>query len=334
MLLSEIASQLDGELLGADIEISGVSTIDEAGARDITFLANPKYKESALATKAGAIIVSEPLEIGASQLVVDHPYLAFTEVLSLVHPPKQHKAGVSKQAHIGSNSHIGPGSTIYPQAYVGENVTIGKDCVIHPGCYIGDSANIGDNTVLHANVVVYEGCHIGNGCILHAGCVIGSDGFGFVWDGEKHRKIPQVGVVIVGNNVEIGSNCSVDRAALTQTVIGSGTKIDNLVQIAHNVVIGDHCILVAQSGIAGSAKLGVGVILAGQAGVGGHITVGDGCTASAKAGIASDLEPGKVVSGYPAMDHKKWLRAQKVYKDLPELIKRIRQLERRVDDLD
>ncbi len=334
MLLSAIANHLDGRLHGDDIEIKGVSTLEEASGSDITFLANPRYRDKVGASRAGAIITSEVLDTGMSQVIVDYPYLAFTETLSLIYPARRHEPGIAAAAHICQSARVDAKACIYPNVYVGENATIAAGCVIHPGCFIGDGASIDSGTVLHPNVTVYNGCRIGSDCIIHAGAVIGSDGFGFVWDGEKHRKIPQVGIVMIGNHVEIGSNCTVDRAALTATMIGNGVKMDNLVQIGHNVVIGDHCILVAQSGVAGSSRLGVGVVLAGQAGVAGHISVGDGCTASAKAGIVSDLKPGQTVSGYPAMDHKKWLRAQKAYKDLPDMLKRIRELERRLDELE
>ena len=333
MLLSEIAQHLGGILLGQDRDISGASTIEEATTSDITFLANPKYKDKVRDTSAGAIIVGEELDIPVAQIIVDNAYLRFAGAVNLLYPEKQHAKGISEQAFVHPDAQVDKSACIYPHVYIGRNAHISKDCVIYPGCFIGDDARIGENTTLNPNVVVYDGCTLGRECIIHAGVVIGSDGFGFVWDGEKHFKIPQKGIVIIGDHVEIGSNCTIDRAALTSTRIGSDVKMDNLVQIGHNVTIGDHTLIVAQSGVAGSARIGRSVILAAQSGVAGHISIGDGCTAAGRAGVASDLAPGKIVSGFPAMDHRQWLRAQKVYKDLPTLLKRVRELERRLDAL-
>lgn len=334
MLLSEIATRLGGSLIGEDREINTASTLDEATAGDISFLANPKYRHKADTTAAGGILVGEDLGLAVSQVVVAEPYLAFAAVLELLYPAKRHTPGISPQASVDASATVDPGVTIYPHVFVGPDAHIHDGCVLHPGCYIGDGVQVGVRTVLHPNVVIYDGCRIGEHCIVHAGTIIGSDGFGFTWDGTCHRKVPQKGIVIVGDHVEIGANCTIDRAALTSTVIGNDVKTDNLVQIGHNVVIGDHCILVAQSGVAGSSRLGRGVTLAGQSGVAGHITVGDGVTAAARTVIVADTEPGKLVSGYPAMDHRHWLRVQKVYRELPDLLKRIRKLERRTEDLD
>lgn len=333
MRLSELTSLLGGRLIGADREIKGVATVEEAGPDDLSFLANPKYKAKALASQAGALIVAEELPGSFSQIIAANPYLAFTQALTILNPVRKPQPGIAAGAHVCAGAMIDPSASVMAGAYIGEGATIAADVIIWPGCFVGDGAQVGARTVLNPNVTVYHGCQLGADCIVHAGVVIGSDGFGFVWDGQQHRKIPQVGVVIVGNNVEIGANCTVDRAALSQTVIGDGTKIDNLVQVAHNVVIGDNCLLVAQCGIAGSTKLGKNVTIAGQAGVLGHITLGDWCVASAKSGVAGDLEAGKVVSGYPAFEHRRWLRAQQSFKDLPDLLKRIRELERKVDEL-
>jgi UDP-3-O-[3-hydroxymyristoyl] glucosamine N-acyltransferase len=334
MLLSEIAQHLGGVLIGQDLDISGASTIEEATTSDITFLANPKYKDKVKDTSAGAIIVSEELDTHLSQIIVDNSYLRFAAAVNLLYPEKHHACVISEQAFVHPDAHVDETACIYPHVYIGRNAHVSQGCVIYPGCFIGDEASIGDATTLYPNVVVYDGCILGTHCTIHAGVVIGSDGFGFVWDGEKHFKIPQKGIVTIGDHVEIGSNCTIDRAALTSTRIGSDVKMDNLVQIGHNVTIGDHTIIVAQSGVAGSARIGRSVILAAQSGVAGHITVGDGCTAAGRAGVASDLAPGKIVSGFPAMDHRQWLRAQKVYKDLPDLLKRVRNLERRLDACD
>jgi len=333
MLLSEIARDIGGTLAGEDREITGASTIEEAAGSDITFLANPKYRDKAGACAAGGIIVGEDLGLSIPQIITPNPYLSFARTLELLYPEKSHVPGISDMSFVHPDASVDESATVYPFVSVGKNARIAQNCVIHPGCVIGDGAVIGRSTTLYPNVVVYDRCRIGEHCILHSGVVIGSDGFGFVWDGSKHFKIPQKGIVIVGDHVEIGSNCTIDRAALTSTRIGSDVKMDNLVQVGHNVTIGDHTIIVAQSGIAGSSHIGKSVTLAAQSGVGGHITIGDGCTAAARAGIANDLPPGKVVSGFPAMDHRQWLRVQKITKDLPDLLKRIRELERRFDAL-
>jgi UDP-3-O-[3-hydroxymyristoyl] glucosamine N-acyltransferase len=334
MLLTEIARHISGTLKGQDRDISGASTIEEALPSDITFLANPKYRDKAGSSAAGGIIVGEEADLPMPQIITSNPYLSFAQVLDLLYPPKTHRPGVSAAAFVHPDAQVDPAAAVYPFACIGEKARVGKGCVILPGCVIGDEAVVEEYTTLYPNVVIYDRCRVGRHCIIHSGVVIGSDGFGFVWDGTRHFKIPQKGIVVIGDHVEIGSNCTIDRAALTSTRIGSDVKMDNLVQIGHNVVVGDHAIIVAQSGVAGSSRIGKSVTLAAQSGVGGHITIGDGCTAAARAGVVSDLPPGKVVSGFPAMDHMQWLRVQKVYKDLPQLLKRIRELERRLDSLE
>jgi UDP-3-O-[3-hydroxymyristoyl] glucosamine N-acyltransferase len=334
MLLSRISEAINGVLKGNDVEITGVSSLNEAGAEQISFLSNPKYTQMALTTKAGAIIVSSLIDKDIPQVLVANPYLGFAHVLKLLYPQKTHKPGVSKMAFVADNAIIGEGSTVFPNVYVGGNSEIGKNCVIYPSCYIGDGCRILDGCTLNPNVVVYDGCMIGRECIIHSGVIIGGDGFGFVWDGEKHLKIPQKGIVRIGDFVEIGANCTIDRAALTETVIGNGVKIDDMVHIAHNVTVGDHSIIVAQSGIAGSSTLGKHVTIAGQCGVVGHVSIGDGSVVASKSGVHSDLKPGSIVSGAPAIDHKRWLRVQAVVKNLPELLKRVQELERRFDAKD
>lgn len=334
MLLSAIATHVGGRLIGPDQEISGVSTIDEARGHEITFLSNPKYRDKAERCAAGAILVKEPLDADLPQIIVDNPYLAFAVTLNLLYPPKRHAPGIAPQASVDDRAEVCPGATVYPFVSIGKGARIADGAVIHPGCFIGDDTRIGEGTILYPRVTLYDGCEIGARCVIHAGVVIGADGFGFVWDGERHRKIPQIGRVVIGDEVEIGANCTIDRAALTTTVVGTDVKMDDHVHIGHNVSIGDHTIIVAQTGIAGSAHIGRHCVLAGQCGVAGHITVGDGCTAASRAGITADLAPGTVVSGYPAMDHRRWLKCQNVFKELPELLKRIRALERRLDDKD
>lgn len=334
MRLSAIATHVGGRLIGHDLEISGVSTIEEARGHEITFLSNPKYRGKASRCAAGAILVKEPLDADLPQVVVDNPYLAFADTLRLLHPPKRPSPGIDPQAYVDSLTDVSESATIYPYVYISRGARVAAGVVIHPGCFVGEGASIGEDTILYPHVTLYDGCEIGARCIIHAGVVIGADGFGFAWDGHKHRKIPQIGRVIIGDEVEIGANCTIDRAALTTTSIGNDVKMDDHVHIGHNVSIGDHTIIVAQTGIAGSARIGKYCVLAGQCGVIGHVTVGDGCTVASRAGVTADLPPAKVVSGYPAMDHRLWLKCQNVFKQLPELVKRIRALERRLDDKD
>jgi UDP-3-O-[3-hydroxymyristoyl] glucosamine N-acyltransferase len=284
-------------------------------------------------TAAGAVIVRDALDLSVSQIITENPYLYFARVLHLIYPDKAVRPGISKLAYVHPGALVHEGACIHPHVYVGAGARIFENCVLYPGCFIGDEASVGEHTILHPNVVLYDGCVIGRHCIIHAGVVIGSDGFGFAWDGQRHYKVPQKGIVIIGDHVEIGSNCTIDRAALTSTRIGTGVKMDNLVQIGHNVVVGDHSVIVAQTGISGSARIGSGVVLAGQCGVTGHISIGDGVTAAGRTGIVTDIPAGKVISGFPAMDHRHWLRVQNVYKDLPELLKRVRELERKVAEL-
>lgn len=334
MLLSRISEAIGGVLNGRDVEITGISSLEEAGPDDISFLSNPKYAHMALISKAGAIIVSSLIDKDIPQIVMANPYLGFASTLNIIYPEKSHKPGISAMASVGEGTAIGKSSTVFPNVYIGENSEIGEKCLIYPGCFIGDGCRISDGCILYPNVVVYEGCTIGRECIIHSGVVIGGDGFGFVWDGEKHLKIPQKGIVKIGDFVEIGANCTIDRAALTETVIGNDVKIDDMVHIAHNVTVGDHSIIVAQTGIAGSTKLGSHVTLAGQCGIVGHLNIGDGCVVASRAGVHNDLKPGSIVSGAPAMDHRKWLRVQAVVKNLPELLKRVQELERRLDAKD
>jgi UDP-3-O-[3-hydroxymyristoyl] glucosamine N-acyltransferase len=310
MLLSRLVELLGGALQGEDREISGASTLDEASVNDITFLANLKYRDQVKDTKAGAVIVQAAFDLSISQIITDNAYLYFARVLQLIYPEKPIREGISELAYVHPDAQVDQGACIHPHVYIGAHACISPSAVLYPGCFIGDGANVGEHTILYPNVVLYDRCTIGAHCIIHAGVIIGSDGFGFAWDGKQHVKVPQKGIVIIGDHVEIGSNCTIDRAALTSTRIGSDVKMDNLVQVGHNVVVGDHTIIVSQTGISGSARIGAGVVLAGQCGVAGHVTIGDGVTAAGRTGIATDIPAGKVISGFPSMDHKHWLRVQ------------------------
>lgn len=329
MKLREIAGIIGGRILGnPDIEITGVSGINEAKPGDITFLSGRK---KTFDLKASAVIVKEEIKslAPASMILVDNPYLAYARALELFHKKPYKLSGISSKAIICDNVTFGNDVSIYPLAYVGANAQIGSRVSISPGAYIGEGVIIGDDSVIYPNVSIIEGTRIGRRVTVHSGTVIGSDGFGYVPVNGTYYKMPQVGGVIIEDEVEIGANVTIDRATTADTIIGLGTKIDNSVHIAHNVKIGRHCIVVAQVGISGSVEIGDGVIIGGKAGVIEHIKIGNGAVISAGAGITEDIPDGQVTSGYPSMPHKNWLRAQSSLRRLPDYIKRIHELERR-----
>lgn len=337
--LSELAALVGGRVLGdGGIQIRKVAAIDEAGAGDITFLVDPRYRTYLSSCKASAIIVGKDLETGPEPdknfLQVDQPYLAFAKILQVFSPQPQFEGEISPNATIHPTAIVKEGATVFPYVYVGAGATIGRDSVLFPGVFVGQGAEIGDDCVLHPQVTVRDGCRIGNRVILHAGVVVGSDGFGYAAEGGARAKIPQVGTVEVHDDVEIGANTTVDRATLGRTVIGRGVKIDNLVQIAHNVVVGDDSVIVAQAGIAGSTRIGRGVILAGQVGVVNHIEIGDGARIGPQSGVAQSVPPGVTLSsGLNAAPHNKWLKVMALLPRLPQLWTEVRRLERKVGAL-
>lgn len=331
MLLGEIADFLGGEICCGrkDIEITGISTIDSAEKSDITFFSNPRYKKYLSGSRAGAIITGRNVDIRDKTLLkVDDPYLAFALVLEKYFTKSLKPKGMDQSVIVPDSSKIGRNVTINKGSVICDNVIIGDNSYIYGNVYIGDNVKIGDNCIIYPGVVIREDSILGNGVILQPGVVIGGDGFGFVPQPGKHKKIPQIGKVIVGDDVEIGANSTVDRGAVGDTVIGEGTKIDNLVQIGHNVKIGKGCLIVSQVGIAGSAKIGDFVMIGGQAGIAGHIEIGDFVQIAAKTGVANSVESGKIISGIPAMEHKKWLKVVGLTAKLPDLLKRIRKLEK------
>jgi len=330
MKLKEIADIIGGSIVGnPEIDITGVSGIKEAQKGDITFLADKKNLKHVYSTNASAIIVRQEVEgLSVSMLIVDNPYLAFASVLELFYKKPFKPYGISKETFIGRDVNFGEEVSIYPMAYIGNNVSIGNRTTVFPCAYIGDDVSIGDNSIVYPNVTIRENVRIGKNVIIHSGTVIGSDGFGYVQDKGRHHKIPQVGGVIIEDDVEIGANVTIDRATIGNTLIGSGTKIDNLVQIAHNVRIGKNCLIVAHVGIGGSVEIGDGVILGGQVGVRDHVKIGNGVMVGAQSGIGHDIPDGQVFSGSPAIPHKSWLRAQSIYAKLPEYLRRLQELER------
>jgi UDP-3-O-[3-hydroxymyristoyl] glucosamine N-acyltransferase len=332
MKLKEISDSIGGSIVGnPEIDITGVSGIKEAQKGDITFLADKKNLKHVYSTNASAIIVREEIEgLSVSMLIVDNPYLAFARVLELFYKKPFKPYGISKEAFIGRDVNFGEEVSIYPMAYIGNNVSIGNRATVFPCVYIGDDVFMGDNSIVYPNVTIRENVKIGKNVIIHSGTVIGSDGFGYVQDKGRHHKIPQVGGVIIEDDVEIGASVTIDRATIGNTLIGSGTKIDNLVQIAHNVRIGKNCLIVAHVGIGGSVEIGDGVVLAGQVGVRDHVKIGSGVMVGAQSGIGHDIPDGQVFSGTPAIPHKSWLRAQSIYAKLPEYIKRLLELEKKL----
>jgi UDP-3-O-[3-hydroxymyristoyl] glucosamine N-acyltransferase len=329
MKLADIATALGARLENGSPEtkINGVAGIEQAGAGEITFVANPKYAGLARNTKASAVIVAEDFpSIDAAMLRSKNPYLAFARCLELFYQPPRYAPGVHATAVIDASAKIGSGAHVGPYVVIDEGVDIGKNAVLLAHVVIYRGVKIGDNFFAHAHAVVRENCRVGDNVTLQNGAVIGADGFGFAKDDSgKWHKILQSGPTVVEDDVEVQANACVDRASVGETRIGRGTKIDNLVQVGHSSKVGEATLLCAQVGLAGSTEVGNGVILAGQVGVAGHCRVGDRAIATAQSGIPNDVPAGATVSGYPAIDNKLWLKCSAVFKKLPELARAVRE---------
>jgi UDP-3-O-[3-hydroxymyristoyl] glucosamine N-acyltransferase len=329
--LSDLAARAGARLTGeGDVVVTGVAPIEEAGPGQVTFLANPKYTSFARTSSASAIIAKDRVEGSqAAFLLSDNPYYTFACVVELFHPPVRRPAGISPSASIHPGARLGKDVTVFPFAVVEDGAVVGDRTVLSPGVVVGEEAVVGEDCLLYPNVVLYRGVRVGSRVILHAGCVIGSDGFGFAPSPEGFRKIPQVGTVEIGDDVEIGANSTVDRAALGVTRIGKGTKLDNLVQVGHNVAIGTDTVIAAQTGISGSCRIGNRVMIGGQAGLAGHLEVEDGIMLGAKCGVAGSVRAseGRVWSGIPVMPHPVWLRMSMLLPKLPDLFRRVKRLE-------
>jgi UDP-3-O-[3-hydroxymyristoyl] glucosamine N-acyltransferase len=324
------------ELDGANLDICAVNTLECAVEGEISFLANDKYLDALKTTQASAVLVKPDMDVPESVAAVrtKDPYAAMAVAIIGIHGYRSHpRWGISDQASIHETALIGENANIAPFATVARDVRLGKNCTLYSGCYVADGARLGDDCVLFPNVVIYDGCVLGNRCTIHAGTVIGEDGLGFAPMGEKWVKIPQVGTAALGDDVEIGANCSVDRATLGQTEIGSGTKFSNNVTIGHGCKIGDDCMFVGQVGLAGSTTVGRHVTLAGQVGAAGHLKIGDNATVGAKAGISNDLEGDKVYLGAPALPINETKRIVMAMRKLPEYINRIKALEKEIKEL-
>jgi len=346
MRLSEIAKFVGGILSGdSETSITGVAKIEEAGTGEITFLADPRYKKYLLTTSASAVLVGrnadldeEPLRKRSLATVrVDDPYRSFVSLIDLFYPPSAQKiAGIHRTAVLAPSSVIDPTAAIGPHVVIGERASLGARAVVHAGTVIEDDVRVGDDTILYANVNVRERCRVGSRVVVHAGTVIGSDGFGFTKSEEgTYQKIPQRGIVVIEDDVEIGANCTIDRATLGETLVKRGAKLDNLIHIAHNVVIGEHTAIAAQTGISGSTKVGDFCQLGGQVGLTGHIQIADHTTIGAQSGVPKSItEPGKTYMGYPAREIRRTWKIEAMLDQLPELLQQLRAIEERIARLE
>jgi UDP-3-O-[3-hydroxymyristoyl] glucosamine N-acyltransferase len=334
--LGELARAVGGQVAGsADTVVTGASSLDQARPGDLAYVDGDRFVKAALESKAAAFVVAQPLSgLPRPQLVAANPKYAFARLVQQFFTTPYKARGIAQHISQGTDVQIGPDVSIWPFVTLGDRVRIGARVTLHPGVFIGDDSVVGDDCLLYPNVTVRERCAIGKRVIIHSGTVIGSDGFGYVQHEGRHQKIPQIGTVVIEDDVELGANVTVDRATFGRTLIRRGTKVDNLVQVAHNVTVGEHNILVAQVGIAGSTTLGSHVIVGGQAGLADHIEVGDRVMIAARSGVNRSLAGNQIVSGAPAMPHEISIKAQAVVPRLPELRQQVRDLEHRVRELE
>jgi len=334
--LSELATRLDCRLEGdGELDVTRVAGIQDAQPGDVTFLANPKYEKLLATTRATAVILKEEAPAApCAMLRARDPYLAFARAVSLFAPVSRPAPGVHALAAIAAEASLGADVSVGPFVAIGEGARIGERTVIYPNVTIGAGATVGSDCTIHSNAAIRERCTVGDRVILQNGVVIGGDGYGFVRRGDgTHEKIPQVAVVVIEDDVELGANTTVDRPAVGETRIKAGTKIDNLVQIGHGVTVGRNVLMAAQVGIAGSTDVEDDVVFGGQVGVGGHLTIGRGAIAVGQSGVTNSLDPGAFVAGYPAIDSRDWRKASVLFRRLPEMKRRIEQLEARVAEL-
>jgi UDP-3-O-[3-hydroxymyristoyl] glucosamine N-acyltransferase len=335
--IADLAQELGAKLIGdPDLSITGVAGIREARPGDLTFLANPRYETHLTETRASAVLIEEA-KAGAplTQLVHPHPYLAFLKAVKIFRKERPRpEPGLHPTAVVYPGAEIGERVSLGPHVVIEKGAKIGDDCVVMAGSYVGRRARLGDETWLYPRVVVSEDCVLGARVTIHPGTVIGADGFGYVRDGDVHHKVPQVGTVLIGDDVEIGANACIDRATTGTTVIGAGTKIDNLVQVGHNVEMEENVIVVAQVGISGSTRVRRGATLAGQAGIVGHIEIGEFAVVGSQAGVTKSVPPHTQVSGYPAQPHSVARRIHALTMKLPQLVERLSRLEQRLQALE
>lgn len=337
MTLADIAAKVGGVVTGdGQVLITGLGKIQEAHQGELTFLANPRYAKFVASTRASAIILGEDFqgECPISAIRVKEPYFAFLKVARLFYPPEETlPVGIHPLAVVDQSAVLGPDVAIGPLAVIGRGVCLGREVKIYPGVVLYPKVKVGDYSVIHANVTVREDVEIGKRVIIHSGAVLGADGFGFVYEGGHYEKLPQTGTVIIEDDVEIGANTTIDRATLGATIVRRGVKLDNLIQIAHNVEIGEHTVIAAQAGISGSTRVGKRVKIGGQAGFVGHVTIGDDASVGGQAGVTKDVPPGTFVIGYPAREMSAYHRSLVALARLPELLKRVKALEKEVEKL-
>lgn len=332
----KIAELVRGEVVGdGDFIIRGVAPFENAGPDDITFAASASYKKRVDETRAAAVIVTHEVCESKKILVrVKNPSLALAKISTLFHPVFRPVVGISQDAHVGKNFKCGIDISVYPGVFIGDDVTLGERVTLHPGVVIDNHVVAGDDVVVYPNASILERCQIGSRVVIHAGSVIGSDGFGFASDGDRYHKIPQTGIVRIDDDVEIGACNTIDRATFGRTWIKRGVKTDNLVHVAHNVVVGEDTVLVAQVGISGSVTIGDHSILAGKAGVAGHIKIGNSVTIGPQAGVTKSVPDAQIVSGFPAVPHRLWLKVSNIIPKLPDMKKKLRELEKRIEKME
>jgi UDP-3-O-[3-hydroxymyristoyl] glucosamine N-acyltransferase len=333
--LTKIAKLVDGEIVGdPDKNICSAAPFESATEDQITFAQSQKLIKKIDKTQAGAVLVPDLCKGEKTLIVVKDPKVAFVKVMQQLYPPVKPENNVSSSAHIGNNLVCGGNVSIAPFVVVSDNVTIGDRVMLHPGVFLGDNVKIGNDVVIWPNVTIYDRCRIGNRVIIHAGTVIGSDGFGFVPEGDIYHKMPQTGIVQIDDDVEIGPLNAIDRATFGKTRIKKGVKTDNLVHIAHNVTVGENSVLAGQVGVAGSTSIGKHCVFAGQAGIGDHVSLGDNVTIGPKSGVLQDVPDNTIGSGIPIMPHRIWLRVQRMLPRLPELKKMITDIEKRLSKIE
>jgi UDP-3-O-[3-hydroxymyristoyl] glucosamine N-acyltransferase len=337
MKLGQLAAALNSQLAGdPDLEILGLATLEDAGPQHLTFLSNPKYARRLADTLAGAVILDDAAKLpaGKAGLISPHPYLTFAHALAFFHAPPSVPPGVSPAALVSEQAMLGDGVSVGPFTVIAAGARIGRGAKIGSHCAIYEGAVIGEGSFIHSHCVVRERCRLGARVTLQNNVVVGSDGFGYAQRSDRSwHKIPQTGAVVIEDDVEIGAGSVIDRATLGETRVEAGAKIDNLVQVGHGSVVGPHSLLCAQVGLAGSTRVGREVILGGQVGAAGHLTIGDRVVATAQTGIPGSVEPGRVVSGYPAIENRLWLKASAVFAQLPRLAREFRQLKKQVAEI-
>ncbi len=334
----QIAEYIHGEIIGDEnVTVHTFAKIEEGVPGAISFLSNPKYTHYIYSTQSSIVLVNKDFEpeqpVNATLIKVDNAYESLAQLLTLYEQSKPKKTGINPLASIAPTAKIGNNVYIGPFACIEEGAEIGDNACIHPHVTVGCHAKVGNNTILYPHVTIYQDCRVGNNCILHAGCVIGADGFGFAPSPQGYDKIPQIGIVIIEDNVEVGANTCIDRATMGATVIHQGVKLDNLIQIAHNVEVGSHTVMASQGGVAGSAKIGEWCVFAGQVGVAGHIKVGDHVTIGAQSGIPGNTKSGSTLMGYPAIDPKLFARSSVIFKKLPDMYEQMGRLQKELEEL-